>query len=76
MLVNYTVQNLTSIFEKVLVPHDRSPYTVKKKVREFPVPSRDVTPKLSLGENNDVKTELFLPRGVWLVTSRLETGNS
>jgi hypothetical protein len=32
----------------------------KKKVREFPVPSRDVTTKLSLGGNNDV-TELFLP---------------
>ncbi len=29
----------------------------KKKVREFPVPSRDVT------LNNDVMTELFLPRG-------------
>jgi len=38
-------------------------YTVKKKVREFPVPSRDVTTKLSLGGNNDVITELFLPRG-------------
>jgi hypothetical protein len=37
-------------------------YTVKK-VREFPVPSRDVTTKLSLGGNNDVITELFLPRG-------------
>jgi hypothetical protein len=37
----------------------------KKKVREFPVPSRDVTTKLSLGRggNNDVITELFLPRG-------------
>ncbi len=35
----------------------------QKKVREFPVPSRDVTTKLSLGENNDVITELFLPRG-------------
>jgi hypothetical protein len=35
----------------------------KKKVREFPVPSRDVTTKLSLGGNNDVVTELFLPRG-------------
>jgi hypothetical protein len=34
----------------------------KKKVREFPVPSRDVTTKLSLGGNNDVITELFLPR--------------
>ncbi len=34
----------------------------KKKVREFPVPSRDVTTKLSLlGGNNDVITELFLP---------------
>ncbi len=35
----------------------------KKKVREFPVPRRDVTTKLSLGGNNDVITELFLPRG-------------
>jgi hypothetical protein len=35
----------------------------KKKVRKFPVPSRDVTTKLSLGWNNDVITELFLPRG-------------
>ena len=35
----------------------------KKKVPEFPVPSRDVTTKLSLGRNNDVITELFLPRG-------------
>ncbi len=35
----------------------------KKKVRKFPVPSRDVTNKLSLGGNNDVITELFLPRG-------------
>jgi hypothetical protein len=34
----------------------------KKKVREFPVPSRDVTTKLSLGGNYDVITELFLPR--------------
>ncbi len=37
-------------------------YTVKK-VRKFPVPSRDVTTKLSLGGNNDNITELFLPRG-------------
>jgi hypothetical protein len=36
---------------------------VKKKVREFPVPSRDVTTKLSLGGNSDVITELFLPGG-------------
>ncbi len=35
----------------------------KKKVREFPVPRRDVTTKLSLGGNNDVITKLFLPRG-------------
>ncbi len=35
----------------------------KKKVREFPVPNRDVTTKLSLGGNNDVITELFLLRG-------------
>jgi hypothetical protein len=32
----------------------------RKKVREFPVPSRDVTTKLSLGGNSDVITELFL----------------
>jgi hypothetical protein len=36
---------------------------LKKKVREFPFPSRDVTTKLSLGGNNDVITELFLSRG-------------
>jgi hypothetical protein len=35
----------------------------KKKVPEFPVPSRDVTTKLSLGGNNDVITDFFLPRG-------------
>jgi hypothetical protein len=35
----------------------------KKKVREFPVPRRDVTTILSLGGNNDVITVLFLPRG-------------
>jgi hypothetical protein len=35
----------------------------KKKVREFPVPSRDVTTKLSVGGNNDGRTEIFLPRG-------------
>ncbi len=35
----------------------------KKKVREFPVPRRDVNTKLSLGGNNDVITEVFLPRG-------------
>ncbi len=35
----------------------------KKKVRKFPVPSQDVTTKLSMGGNNDVITELFLPRG-------------
>jgi hypothetical protein len=34
----------------------------KKKVREFPVPRRDVTTKISMGGNNDVITELFLPR--------------
>jgi hypothetical protein len=31
----------------------------EKKDREFPVPSRDVTTKLSLGGNNDVITEFF-----------------
>jgi hypothetical protein len=44
----------------VLRVYSRRPYTVKKKVREFPVSSRDVTTKLSLGGNNDVITELFL----------------
>jgi hypothetical protein len=34
----------------------------KKKLSEFPVPSRDVTTKLFLGENNDVTYKLFLPR--------------
>jgi hypothetical protein len=41
----------------------RYEYIVKKKVRDLPVPSRDVTTKLSLGGNNNVITELFLPRG-------------
>jgi hypothetical protein len=47
-------------------PADRKEFFIlhrKKKVREFPVPSRDVTTRLSLGGNNDVITELFLPRG-------------
>jgi hypothetical protein len=35
----------------------------KRKVREFPIPSRDVTTKPSLGGNNYVITELFLTRG-------------
>ncbi len=42
---------------------EKSIYTDKKKDRKFPVPSRDVTTKLSLGGNNDVITELFLPSG-------------
>ncbi len=45
--------------------HEWRCYTVKK-VREFPVPIRDVTTQLSLGGNNDgtdVITKLFLPRG-------------
>jgi hypothetical protein len=41
----------------------KGPLHHKKKVREFPVPRRDVTSKLSLGGNNDIITELFLPRG-------------
>jgi hypothetical protein len=45
----------------------------KKKVREFPVPSRDVITKLSLGGNNDVITELFLPRGS--LVSDIPTGD-
>jgi hypothetical protein len=43
--------------ETIACPHR------KKKVREFPVPSRDVTTKLYLGGNNEVITELLLPRG-------------
>ncbi len=46
----------------------------KKKVREFPVPSRDVTTKLSLGGNNDVVTELFLPRGILFSDIPVEDG--
>jgi hypothetical protein len=39
-------------------------YTVKKGSRvSRPQPGWDVTTKLSLGGNNDVITELFLPRG-------------
>ncbi len=45
----------------------------KKKVCEFPVPSRDVTTKLSMGGNNDVITELFLPRGS--LVSDIPTGD-
>jgi hypothetical protein len=41
----------------------------KKKDREFPVPSRDVTTKLSLAGNIDVITELFLPRGSFVSDS-------
>jgi hypothetical protein len=48
----------------------------KKKVREFPVPSRDVTTKLSLGGNNDVITELFLPRGNLVSDILAGDGNS
>jgi hypothetical protein len=66
------------ICERFIYSHDRSANAIqqnrqtmvickslthrKKKVREFPVPSRDVTTKLSLGGNNDVITELFLLR--------------
>jgi hypothetical protein len=45
----------------------------KKKVREFPVPSQDVTTKLSLGRNTDVITELFLPKGS--LVSDIPTGD-
>ncbi len=41
----------------------QSPYTVKKRFVSFPFPSRDVATKLSLVGNNDVITELFLPKG-------------
>jgi hypothetical protein len=56
----YTIYILKSPFP--LSPFQHL-YTVKKKVCEFPIPSRDVTTKLSLDGNNDVITELFLPRG-------------
>ncbi len=65
----YTIYILKSPFP--LSPFQHL-YTVKN-VREFPIPSRDVTTKLSLGGNNDIITELFLPGEVWFVTSRLET---
>jgi hypothetical protein len=53
------------INSKGLIPPAFVAYSLlcKKKVREFPVPSRDVTTKLFLDGNNDVITELFLPRG-------------
>ncbi len=51
-------RNVQSIYIKPVLTVHR-----KKKIREFPVPSRDVTAKLSLGGNNDVITKLFLPRG-------------
>jgi hypothetical protein len=47
-----------------------------KKVHEFPVPSRDVTTKLSLGGNNDVITELFLPGGSLVSDIPAGDGNS
>ncbi len=50
-----TVLNLLCV--SIIIQHR------KKKVREFPVPSRDLTTKLSLGRKNYVITELFLPRG-------------
>ncbi len=45
----------------------------EKKIREFPVPSRAVTIKLSLGGNTDGITELFLPRGS--LVSDIPTGD-
>jgi hypothetical protein len=51
----------------------KDPLHRKKKVREFPVPSRDVTTKLSLGGNNDVIPALFLPRGS--LVSDIPAGN-
>ncbi len=48
----------------------------KKKVRKFPVPSRYVTTKLCLGGNNDVITELFLPRGSLVSDIPAGEGNS
>jgi hypothetical protein len=56
-----------------LIVNSVDSYNVKKKDREFPVPSRDVTTKLSLGGNNDVTTELFLPRGS--LVSAIPTGD-
>jgi hypothetical protein len=48
----------------------------KKKIREFPVPSRDVTTKLSLGGKNYVIIELFLPRGSLVNDIPAGDGNS
>ncbi len=62
VLVEKKSRKNSSATKKQHDDYDRAPYTVKK-VREFPVPSRDVTTKLSQGGNNDVITELFLPRG-------------
>jgi hypothetical protein len=47
---------LYSILQPLLFP-----YTVKKRFAIFPSPA-GITTKLSLGGNNDVITELFLPR--------------
>ncbi len=61
--VNYNILLwLIQILKLILEAGIGQPHR-KKNVREFLVPNRDVTTKLSLGGNNDVVTELFLPRG-------------
>ncbi len=59
--VAVTKRDVSLLMEKV--KNIFSNYTEKKTDRVFPVPRRDVTTKLSLGGNNDVITELFLPSG-------------
>jgi hypothetical protein len=59
----YTIALSVHLTSLILTYTQKMSLHRKKKVREFPVPSRDVTTKLSLGGNNDVITELFLPRG-------------
>ncbi len=54
---------LIFVLHKATLPNRINSVHRKKKVREFPVPSRDVKTKLSLGGINDVITELYLPRG-------------
>ncbi len=65
--VKITEWNVNKSASRLFTFTSQSWSTPYKKVREFPIPlpSRDVTTKLSLGGNNDFIsiTELFLPRG-------------
>ncbi len=62
-MADFQTSKCKTKFKLNVLTHRTSVYTVKKKVREFPVSGWDVTTKLSLGGKNDVITELFLPRG-------------